>query len=557
MLIDSSDLCDQTVADVRVCIVGAGAAGITLACELDGCGHKVLLLEAGGLKPTAATQDYYVGAANPPHPKSSEWRRVVFGGTTGVWGGRCVPFDPIDFEPREYVTNSGWPISYDEIARYYPQALRYCEAGEFDFTATASIDCGIPTVAGWTSDGVVDNDLIERYSPPTRFGKKYRSALRASQNVTAILGTRCIGLRRAAGDNRIEGVEVVLQSGKRRVIGADIVILAMGGIETARILLASDRNGIGLGNRTDRVGRFYSCHLGTVVGKFVPLRGTVAFDFEKTRDGIYCRRKFQFTAAAQREHRLLNTAFRLHFPAYSDASHKSSVMSTIYLAKSMLIPEYRKIIEYNAEHLAVKSPARQHWRNVVMGMPQVIRFGIDWAFRIHLARREMPYTLVESQNGSYPLEFNCEQTPMESSRIMLLAERDKHAIPRVHIDWRRSDEDIVAAHRGFIVLREALSRTGVCRLEFDDSKLHERLASAAPIWSHHLGTTRMAMSPSNGVVDTNCAIFDLPNVYVASSAVFPTGSHANPTLTIVALSLRMAEHLRGRLNAPIATAALG
>ena len=557
MLIYSSDLCDQTVADVRVCIVGAGAAGITLACELDGCGHKVLLLEAGGLKPTAATQDYYVGAANPPHPRSSEWRRVVFGGTTSVWGGRCVPFDPIDFEPREYVTNSGWPISYAEIARYYPRAMQYCEAGEFDFTATGSIDRGVPTIAGWTSDGVIDNDLIERYSPPTRFGKKYRAALRASRNVTAILGTRCTGLCRAAGDDRIEGVQVVLQSGKRRVIHADIVILAMGGIETARILLASDRNGSGFGNRMDLVGRFYGCHLGCVVGKFVPQRGKAAFDFEKTRDGIYCRRKFQFTAAAQRENRLLNTAFRLHFPAYSDASHKSSVMSTIYLAKSMLIPEYRNIIEYNAEHLAVKSPARQHWRNVVMGVPQVIRFGIDWTFRIHLARREMPYNLVESQNGSYPLEFNCEQTPMESSRIMLLSDRDKHAIPRVRIDWRRSDEDIVSAHRGFVVLREALSRTGVCRLEFDDSKLHERLASAAPVWSHHLGTTRMAMSPRNGVVDTNCAIFDLPDVYVASSAVFPTGSHANPTLTIVALSLRMAAHLRGRLNAPIPTAALG
>ena len=557
MLIYSSDIYDQTVADVRVCIVGAGAAGITLACELDGCGHKVLLLEAGGLKPTAATQDYYVGAANPPHAKASAWRRVVFGGTTSVWGGRCVPLDPIDFERREYVAHSGWPIAYDEVARYYPQALQYCEAGEFDFTASGSIAQGVPTVPGWTSDGVIDNDLIERYSPPTRFGKKYRSVLRASRNVTAILGARCTGLIKAAGDDRLDGVEVVLPSGKRRVIRADIVILALGGIETARLLLASDRNGSGFGNRTDRVGRFYGCHLGTVVGKFVPLSGRAAFDFEKTRDGMYCRRKFQFTAAAQREQRLLNTAFRLHFPAYSDASHKSSVMSAIYLAKSMLIPEYRSIIEYNAEHLAVKSPAPQHWRNVMVGMPQLIRFGIDWAFRIHLARREMPYTLAESQNGSYPLEFNCEQTPMESSRIMLLADRDEHAIPRVRIDWRRSDDDIVAIQRGFVVLREALSRTGVCRLEFDDTKLHERLATAGPVWSHHMGTTRMALSPRSGVVDANCALFDLPDVYVASSAVFPTGSHANPTLTIVALSLRMAAHLRARLNAPIPSAAVG
>jgi choline dehydrogenase-like flavoprotein len=230
-------------------------------------------------------------------------------------------------------------------------------------------------------------------------------------------------------------------------------------------------------------------------------------------------------------------------------------MSTIYLAKSMLIPEYRNLVEYNAEHLARKSPSREHWRNVLTGLPQVLKFGIDWAFRIHLARREMPYTLVASRDGSYPLEFNSEQTPMESSRITLLAERDRHAIPRVRIDWRRSDADVAAVQRGFAVLRESLAQSGVCRLEFDEAKLRERVAAGAPVASHHLGTTRMASSAKNGVVDAQCALFDFPDVYVASSAVFPTGSHANPTLTIVALSLRLASHLRARLNAPTAAVA--
>jgi len=551
MLIHSSDFSDETAADVRVCIVGAGAAGITLGCELDGCGHKVLLLEAGGLKPTAATQDYYEGEANPQHPKPSQWRRVVFGGTTSVWGGRCVPLDPIDFESRDYVTNSGWPISYDDIARYYPRALHYCDAGEFEFTSN-SIEHALPMVAGWRPDGVIDHDLIERYSLPTRFGKRYRAALRASRNVTAALGVRCTGLCKAPADDRIEGVEVVLQSGRRRVIRADIFVLAMGGIETARILLASDRNGSGFGNRKDRLGRFYLCHLAGVLARFVPERGKAAFEFQKTRDGIYCRRKFQFTAAAQHEHRLLNTAFRLHFPAYSDASHRSAVLSAIYLAKSTLIPEYRHIVEYNGELLAKKSPPSQHWRNVIMGVPQVLKFGIDWAFRIHLARREMPYTLVASQDGSYPLEFNSEQTPMESSRITLLQERDEHAIPRVRIDWRRSDADISCVHRGFVVLRESLSHSGVCRLEFDEARLLDRLAAGGALASHHMGTTRMAGSARSGVVDTNCAMFDLPDVYVASSAVFPTAGHANPTLTIVALSLRLAAHLLARLNASTA-----
>jgi choline dehydrogenase-like flavoprotein len=232
-------------------------------------------------------------------------------------------------------------------------------------------------------------------------------------------------------------------------------------------------------------------------------------------------------------------------------------MSTIYLAKSMLIPEYRNILQHNAEFFAVKSPSREHWRNALTGVPQLLRFGFDWIFRYKLAKRELPYTLVPNADGSYPLEFICEQTPLESSRITLLADRDAHEVPRVHISWRRSDSDVSASHRAFVVLREALGRTGVCRLQFDDDQLRERLRGAAPVPSHHMGTARMAASPRLGVVDRNCALFDLPNVYVAGSAVFPTGSHANPTLTIVALALRLAAHLRSRLNAATPNATTG
>jgi choline dehydrogenase-like flavoprotein len=550
MLINSASLTDAIVADTRVCILGSGAAGITLACELDACGHKVLLLEAGGFKSRSETQNYYAGVADPPHTPATEYRRVQLGGTTSIWGGRCVPFDPIDFEARDYVANSGWPISYEEVARHYPRALEYCEAGEFDFTASGSIDRAAPIISGLQPDGVIEQDLIERYSPPTRFGKRYRRTLRNSKNVTVVLDARCIGLAKAAGEDRIDAVQVALQSGERRTIRADIFIVALGGIETARMLFASDVAGVGLGNRTDRLGRFYSCHLGSVLGKLVPQAGArVQFYFEKTRDGMYCRRKFQFTAAAQREHRLLNSAFRLHFPEYSDAAHGNSVMSTIYLAKSVLIPEYRNILQHNAGAAAVNSPAREHWRNVLLGLPGLAKFGYEWLFHYKLATREMPYTLVANADGSYPLEFNCEQTPLESSRITLLPDRDAHGVPRVHIGWRHCDEDIAASRRAFVILREALGKRGVCRLEFDGDVLSERLAAAPPVASHHLGTTRMAATPRQGVVDRDCAIFDLPNVYVAGSAVFPTGSHANPTLTIVAVALRLAAHLRSRLAA--------
>jgi choline dehydrogenase-like flavoprotein len=546
MIITSAELTDEIVADVSVCIVGSGAAGITLACELDGGGHKVLLLEAGSLKSTKAYQDYYAGFANAPHPASDEYRRVAFGGTTSIWGGRCVPFDPIDFERRDYVSESGWPIGYAEVSQYYARALEYCDAGKFDFTAAGSITGARPTISGLVAGSEMQWDLIERYSLPTNFAARYGDQLRSSSNITTVLDARCVKLIKVAAEDRIESIEIATIAGSRRRIRARVIVLAMGGIETTRLLLSSDPQGSGYGNRTDRLGRFYGCHLETTFGKLVPHGARVAFDFEKTSEGVYCRRKFQFTAAAQRQHQLLNTAFRFHFPEYSDAAHGSSVLSAIYLAKSLLIPEYRNILQHDAVH-AVFSPASAHLKNVLCGVPQMSRFGIDWVFRRHLAKRKLPYTLVANADGSFPLEFNCEQTPLASSRITLAPEVDVHGMKRVRIDWRRSDEDIDSARRAFVLLRAAFSESSVCRLEFEEERLLERISRASPVGGHHIGTTRMASSMREGVVDTNCALFDFPNVYIASSSVFPTGSHANPTLTIVALTLRMASHLRSKL----------
>jgi choline dehydrogenase-like flavoprotein len=312
-------------------------------------------------------------------------------------------------------------------------------------------------------------------------------------------------------------------------------------------MLASDKNGPGLGNRHDLLGRFYACHFENTLGRLVANGESVAFDFEKTRDGVYCRRKLQFSAAAQREHRLLNTAFRLHFPDYADAAHGSSVMSTIFLAKSVLIKEYRTILQHNAAD-AVASPVAAHARNVAAGLPQLFKFGYDWLFLRKLAERKLPYTLVRNADGSYPLEFNCEQTPQADSRITLGPDMDRHGMRRVHVNWKISEDDIDAAHRAFMLLRRTINASPRCRLEFDEAGLRARIAQSAPLGGHHIGAARMGASPMRGVVDSNCAVFDLPNLFIASSAVFPTSSHANPTLTIVALAVRMAQQLKTQLG---------
>ena len=221
-------------------------------------------------------------------------------------------------------------------------------------------------------------------------------------------------------------------------------------------------------------------------------------------------------------------------------------MSMIFLAKSILIKEYQTILQHNA-NVTFAGTRWQHIRNVLFGLPSLMKFVLDMVLKGFLAERKLPYTLVANADGSYPLEFNCEQTPTADSRITLIPDsRDAHGVPRVRVEWKLPEADIDAACRAFRLLRETVSKGSAARLEFDDAALRQRMANCVPLGGHHIGTARMAATAADGVVDGNCAVFERPNLFIASSAVFPTSSHANPTLTIVAMAVRLAAHLKSR-----------
>lgn len=410
-----------------ICVIGAGAAGISLAAKLSRSGHRILLIEGGDRQETPEVVDAYVGEATAPHPKTTEFRYQRFGGTTHLWGGRCVPLDRLDFEKRPHVPESGWPEGANTIANYYSQALDYCDAGENDFTISSFGPNTKPIFSEAPLLAPDLNEYIERYSLPTDFGQKFRRELTDSSNVYVLLRTRCIGLNTNTEGDTV--TSVTLHDGNQaQQVKVQQVVLAGGGIETTRLMLASREITPAWSYLDNSLGKYYACHYDLIFGALRFSGELPVFDFQKTVEGIYARRKLQFSAAFQAQHGLLNSAFRLHFPAYADPSHGSGVMSTIYLAKSILKPEYQAILNHGVNQTPVRGQSFKHLLNVVLDVGSVIGFAFNWLFKIKLAKRRIPYTLVANRNGTYPIEFNSEQISDVNNRIELLKECDLNGL---------------------------------------------------------------------------------------------------------------------------------
>ena len=295
----------QTLA-ADLCIVGAGAAGITLALQFADSGLRVLLLEGGEEQKLPAAQSLYAGTVDTPdlHSPPDRYRERRLGGTTTVWSGRCLPYDPIDFERRSWIADSGWPISYEDVARHYPKAVALCEAGEPEFSAERVKPGGMrPLIRSFTTQNL-DTDRVERFSCPTNFGDRYRHRLEASPNTDVILGANVTEILTAEDGSRVRGLTVRGLDGRRFTVSAHQVVLATGGLEIPRLLLASrDRHAAGLGNRSGLVGRFYMCHIAGTIGdlRLDVEPGDVNAGYEQADDGTYCRRRLALTAEAQAE----------------------------------------------------------------------------------------------------------------------------------------------------------------------------------------------------------------------------------------------------------------
>lgn len=546
MIVEALTIAPGHTMEADICVVGAGAAGITLALELSSAGHRVLLMESGGMKLDEQTQALYVGevADERMHSPPDKYRQRRFGGSTNIWGGRCMPFDPIDFENRDYIPNSGWPIGYDELAPYYSKANRLVEAGDFEYDGDRAFpEVGNAMFAGFRSEKVLTRGL-ERFSCPTNFAVRYYRRLEVAPNVTVVLGANCVNLT-LSGDGAVAtGGEFATAAGTRFSVKARKTVLATGGLEVPRILLASrDVHRDGIGNAHDVVGRYYMCHIAGNAGVLtanMPLTA-VQHDYLVSPDGVYCRRRLALTEAQQREHGIGNVVARLHFPRIADPRHRNGVLSGLYLAKNLISYEYGKRLN-DGEYSGFGNYAK-HLINIATDPVDTVRFLSNWVTKRTLAKRKFPSVILRNKTNVFSLDLHGEQVPQPESRVTLTNETDALGMRRVKVDWRYCRADIESVRRTLDIFSEEFSRDGRIQLDYDADRLEEDLTRFGAYGGHHIGTARMGSDPRTSVVNANSQVHGVHGLYVAGSAVFPTSSQANPTLSIVAMSLRLSKHL--------------
>jgi choline dehydrogenase-like flavoprotein len=403
-----------------------------------------------------------------------------------------------------------------------------------------------PMFSGFAS-AVVSTDQIERFSRPTDFGRAYANRLVQSRTIDVLLNATCTQIILESGGETVRHLGCNTRVGRRFHAKARAYVLAMGGLEVPRLLLASRAQmPDGVGNELGQVGRHYMCHLGGTVGVFTPTPGQRPFHgYERSAEGVYCRRRLSIEPWAQRGWRIANVIARLHHPGLADPSHRTGAFSALYLARGLLPFEY-------AAHLgAPLGPASPlpHFLNVARDPLGTARFA--WQMLSHrlLAPRRFPSLTVPPRSGRFTLEVHAEQLPNPASRVTLSRETDRFGVPQPRIDWRYLPTDISSVKIALGLFAQALAAGAHGALVFDPERVEAEILRDGAYGGHHLGTTRMSGSPRTGVVDADCRVHGVANLYVAGGAMFATSGQANPTLTILALALRLADHLRARVLA--------
>jgi choline dehydrogenase-like flavoprotein len=497
MFIDARSVESESSFESDVCLIGAGAAGITLALALTRGGRDVCLVESGGFASESETQELYTGdVVDGDYPPLTVSRLRYLGGTTNHWGGACVPLEPFEFEKHDWVAHSGWPIRARDLAHYYERARSFLDltAPHYRFDPSEVGAAGEAALLG-ASPRDFRTVVWRRTQPgPLRMRERYAPDLRESSRIRCVHHANVTELVPNEAGSRIEAVAASTLSGRQLRFSARSFVLCAGAIENARILLLSDaRIPGGIGNQNDLVGRYFADHGGQSLGLI-----QIVTPRRRVREETFLR------------------------------AHDSAGGDVVGFAAT---PAFRR--EHRTLGFAV----------MAFGFANPLRAGQDTSEAL---RALSPGTDALAEAGSDPSTrpginflYIAEKSPNPASRVFLRAEKDALGLRRVALDLNVTEADRRSVRESSRHFGAAVARGGLARLRLEsfDGKPWSGLPG------HHSGTTRMADDPKRGVTDRDGRIFGMSNLFVAGGSLYPTNGWENTTLTIVALALRLSEKL--------------
>ncbi|TPE48402.1 GMC oxidoreductase [Amaricoccus solimangrovi] len=510
MIFDAQDM-DRSLFDriFDVCVIGSGPAGMTVALMLARQGFDVALMEGGAEDLTEESQALYEGEVEGLDNFELDVSRLrMLGGSSNHWNGRCRPLEAFDFFERPYNPMSGWPIGKTELDPY-------AAATEEVLDLTPALAPERPVAGG----GGNFREVFWQRSAPTRFGTKYRDEIAALPNLALCLDANLLDLRLDDALASVTGA--VFRSyavgDPGFTVTARRYCLCLGGIENARALLNFDSQVPGgIGNRNDLVGRYFQDHVAVEVADVLfehpfPTGSertyTPGFDYQNRIEGL----AMAFVVA----------------PRYIDPDR--SLPHQLVRAAECITPLTERLFEH-LRHQTLKCSVNGLTELWTQRDPEHYPSGYVWA--------------------------QTEQPLMADCRVMLNDERDAFGQRRATLDWLLDEHYYETLREATIALGATLADEGVGRIKIrnwllgKNPVLPRRSEKVGDIAArHHMGTTRMAADPAKGVVDPDCRVHGIANLYVGGSSVFPTGGFANPTYTITQLSLRLADHLSEELSA--------
>jgi choline dehydrogenase-like flavoprotein len=506
---DARNIENGSLIEGDICIVGAGAAGISLAMDWLGSPYKVILLEGGGFEYEDQMQELFAGKTTGQRyfPLGSV-RLHYFGGTTGHWAGFCSCFDPIDFEKREWIDHSGWPIRKEDLDPYYAKTQQVLELGPFKYDSLYWQQRD-PEFLPLPFDESKVWNKIWQFSPPTRFGSKYRDTILKAKNIHLYTYANVVNIHAHESLSSIQEVRTSNFAGKEHRVRAKYFVIACCAIQNARLLLASrDQAPMGLGNGNDLVGRFFMEHVEIKSGElWLPELNALKMymiDFGKTK----VRAELAIHPRVQASYRILNGTVSL---------------SPLELAKYR--PSY--IETWNENEKEAEKKMRDPGTN---------------------ARLRRLNTGKEYK--AFQMFTRVEQSPNPASRVTLDSEKDALGVPRSMLHWELGSLEKRSIRKIHEIIGQECGRSGIGRVKLLDY-LWDEADQSWPSFTgggwHHMGTTRMSDDPKQGVVDPHCKVHGIDNLYMAGSSCYVTAGAPNPTLTLVALSLRLSDHLKSRI----------